>query len=344
GTVMTALLSLIGEGRWQLALAVFVAANIGWTCANLFYDSLLTCVAPRNKLDFVSSLGFSIGYLGCGLLFLLNIAMVQFPSFFGLSGRTQAVKASFLTVAAWWLVFAIPLLFFVREYGEKTARGPMEVVFDGFRRLRQTFGEIRRYRHIWLFLLAYWLYIDGVDTVIRMAADLGMAIGLDSGSLMISLLIVQFVAFPAALLFGFAAERIGVMPSLMIGIGIYIVVTVVGPLWVHTEMQFRIMAALNAVPLGCLQALSRSYYARLIPEDRSAEFFGFYNLMGKFAAIFGPAMVGSVAFLFERKGASTELAARFGFFSITVLFIAGGALLFVAGKAAARGGISGGSG
>jgi len=336
GSILTALFPLIGQGQWQFALALFVLANFGWACANLFYDSLLPVVAGDDRIDFVSSLGFSIGYLGCAVLFALNILMVSKPALFGLRDAAQAVKVSFLTVSAWWMVFSVPLMLFVHEDGGGGGKSIAAIIVDGARQLKRTIRDIIGMRHIRLFLIAYWLYIDGVDTFIRMAADLGLSIGLDAGALMVSLLIVQIVAFPAALAFGFLARRIGVRACIFIGIGIYIFITIVGPLWVHTSFQYRVMAALSALPLGCLQALSRSYFARIIPADRSAEFFGFYNLMGKFAAIVGPAIVAIVSYLVESRGFSSSLAARLGFCSITALFISGAVMLMAAGRAGGR--------
>jgi UMF1 family MFS transporter len=224
-------------------------------------------------------------------------------------------------------------MLFVKEGKSREIRMPVKAIIrNGFQRLFNTAREIVGIRRIWLFLLAYWLYIDGVDTFIRMAADLGLSIGLDAGGLMISLLIVQLVAFPSALAFGFIARKTGPVYSILAGIGIYAVITIVGPLWVKTAIQYRIMAVLSAIPLGCLQALSRSYFAGLTPPDRSAEFFGFYNLMGKFAAIFGPAMVAVVAYVCERNGISGNVAARLAFSSITVLFVSGALLLIVSLK------------
>jgi MFS transporter, UMF1 family len=224
------------------------------------------------------------------------------------------------------------LVFVKEEAGERSA-AMRDIVRAAVRQLARTFQEVRTLPHIWLFLLAYWLYIDGVNTFILMAANLGISIGLKSDSLMVSLLIVQLVAFPASLAFGYLGERIGTRKSILIGIGIYIAITVFAPFWVHSEMQYRLVAIFAALPLGCLQALSCSYFARLVPADRSAEFFGFYNFMGKFAAILGPAMVAGVALAVTSAGHSPALAARLGFLSITVLFLTGGILLIRAGKA-----------
>jgi UMF1 family MFS transporter len=329
GVVMTTALFFVEPGAWGRALAVFVCANIGFSCANLFYDSLLPQVAEARKLDMVSSLGYGIGYLGCGLLFVGNIFMVTRPGLFGFADAAQGVRYSFLSVAAWWALFSIPLFLWVREQRQSiVARAGL--VAASLAQLRHTAREILGRKRLLLFLVAYWLYIDGVHTFIRMAADFGLSIGLDSGALMTALLIVQFVAFPSALLFGALAQRIGPYRSILIGIGMYIVVTVAGSLILRTTGQYTLFAALSGVPLGALQALSRSYFARSVPVEKSAEYFGFYNLMGKFAVFFGPALMGTVSWTVRSAGASSMIAARMAMLSIAALFIAGGAVLIAA--------------
>jgi UMF1 family MFS transporter len=333
GALLTAFFPLIGRGAWVPAIILFVFANFCWTGANLFYDSLLTVVADRENMDWISSVGFSTGYAGCAILFFINILMVSKPQMLGLHNASTAIKASFVTVSAWWMVFSIPLILFVKENANVAGERNSSIIIikNGFRSLKKTAREIIKIRRIWLFLVAYWLYIDGVDTFIRMAADLGLSIGLDAKGLMISLLLVQIAAFPSALLFGYISKKTGAGYSLLAGICIYLVITIAGPLWVKTAVQYRIMAVLSALPLGCLQALSRSHYAKLVPPERAAEFFGFYNLMGKFAAIIGPVIVAVVAYIFETNGLSTDTAARLGFCSISVLFATGAVLLVLSG-------------
>lgn len=336
GVSMTGLLAVIQQGNWALALGVFMLATMGFSAANLFYDSLLPAVASPEKYDTVSSTGYAFGYLGCAVLYILNIFMVLKPGFFGFADKTQATKAAFLSVSVWWVLFSVPLLLWVRESGEKVSGGTGRVVKRALVQLRETFGDIRGRPAVWMFLLAYWLYIDGVHTFIRAAADLGLSIGLDENGLIAALLVVQLVAFPAAYLFGLAAQRFGAGRSILCGIAVYAFVALGGPLIVTTVPQYTFFAALQAIPLGALQALSRSYYARLIPPEKAAEYFGFYNLMGKFAVVMGPALVGSVAWAVKSMGASSAMAARTGCASLSVFFI-GGAIVFVmAGKAAER--------
>jgi UMF1 family MFS transporter len=330
------LLSLVGKDMWIYALILFIVADIGFSGANLFYDSLLPDVAAPEKYDLVSSLGYAFGYCGCAVLFIINMAMVLNPSFFGFGDRGVATKMTFVSVAVWWVVFSIPLFLFVKQSGGVQAAHSGTVIKQSLKQLRKTFVEIRTRRSLWLFLLAYWLYIDGVFTFIKAAADLGLSIGLEQNGLMASLLLVQLIAFPSAYVFGRAAQRWGAVRCLFAGIGIYVFVALVGPVTVRTQAQYRFFAALSAVPLGALQALSRSYFARLIPENRSAEYFGFYNLLGKFAAVLGPAMVALVAGTLYHYGASSALSARWGCTSISLFFLVGGFLLAMAVRAAKK--------
>lgn len=332
GVSMASLLAGVGEGAWLMALAFFVVGNIGFSCANLFYDSLLPEVAPPEHFDMVSSVGYSIGYLGCGLLFLVHLWMVKSPETFGLADKLAATRVVFVTVAVWWALFSIPLLVFVRERGAAAKRSAWQTVRKSLVQLRATFRDITGHRALWLFLLAYWLYIDGVHTFIRAAVDLGLSIGLDDTGLMISLAVVQFTAFPSAYAFGRIARRRGAVPTLLAGIGIYLFIVAVGPLAVSTPLQFGLFAALSAIPLGALQALSRSYFARMVPPDRSAEFFGFYSLMGKFAVMLGPAVIAGVTALSRAQGADSATAARFGCTALSVFFVAGGILLVLADR------------
>jgi MFS transporter, UMF1 family len=327
GVLATGLLSSVPQGAWLLALVVFVIAAIGFDSANLFYDALLPVVAARERMDRVSSGGYAVGYLGCALLFVLNVVMVTQPQLLGLGDRVTATKLSFLSAAAWWLVFSLPLLVWVKEEGSDAPRRAREIIGAGLRQLKTTFDDIRGHRTLWLFLVAYWLYIDGVHTFIRAAADLGLSIGIDEKGLLLSLLLVQIVAFPAAYAFGLFAERFGTRRSLFAGICIYGFVALIGPLVVKTPLQFAFFAGLQAIPLGALQALSRSYYARMIPAEKSAEYFGFYSLMGKLAAVFGPAMVALVALTVRSSGGTAASAARWGCASLALLFVGGGVML-----------------
>ncbi len=291
GVAATATLFFIGQGAWELAALWYVVAAVGFAGTLVFYDALLVTVVGEERFDRVSALGFAVGYLGGGLLFALNVLMTLQPELFGLPDTATAVRVSFLTVALWWGLFSIPLFLWVHEGRPAHPVRPGAAVADGFHRLARTFREIRQLRATFLFLLAYWFYIDGVDTIIRMAVDYGLALGLPSEGLITALLITQFVGFPAALLFGYLGERIGPKTGIYIALAVYTGVVV----WagrMETITEFYLLAVVIGLVQGGIQSLSRSLYARLVPAERSAEFFGFFNIMGKFAAIFGPFLVG----------------------------------------------------
>jgi len=320
GIAATAALSLVGAGAWTAAAALFVAGGIGFAGANIFYDALLLDVARRERLDLVSGLGFAAGYLGGGIFFAGCVALTLWPAAFGLADASEAVRMSFLLTALWWALFTLPLLRMVRERGATQRVDFAAAVCGGLRQLAATVHKIRRYRTVGLFLLAYWLYIDGVDTVIRMAVDYGLALGFRSQDLIAALLLVQFIGFPAALAFGWLGQRIGARTGILIGLAVYAGVTVWA--WRLSEpWEFYAIAAVIGLVQGGVQSLSRSLYARLIPPGAAAEFFGFYNFLGKFAAVFGPMMMGWVAVL---SGDT-----RTSILSLLVLF-AGGALLLLA--------------
>jgi UMF1 family MFS transporter len=328
GIAMTAALYLISQGDWFFALSVFVLANLGFSASNAFYDSLIVSVAREDQLDLVSAYGYALGYLGGGLLFAVNIAMVVWPATFGFSDAQQAVRVSFLCVAVWWFVFSLPLFLYVPEPGVKAGIGAAAAIRAGFRQLANTFREIRNLRVVLLFLVAYWLYIDGVHTIIRMAVDYGMALGFEMSHLFTALLITQFVAFPAAVGFGFLGSRIGAKAAILIAIGVYMLVTAWAT-FMDQVSEFYILAVVIGLVQGGIQSLSRSFYARIIPADKTAEYFGFYNILGKFAAVFGPLMVGYTSL----ATGSPQLS----LFTIVILFAAGAVLLYLVDeKAGAR--------
>lgn len=319
GVVMTGSLYFVERGDWVAATTLYVLASVGFLGGNIFYDALLVSVCGPNQRDRVSSLGYALGYLGGGLLFAVNVWMTLQPHRFGLADAAEAVRLSFVCVALWWAVFALPLLIFVKEPRQDDTHLGLAAISQGLRQFLQTFHEIRQHRMVWLFLLAYWLYIDGVDTIIVMAVDYGMALGFDSNSLIVALLITQFVGFPAALVFGRLGERIGSKIGILVAIAVYVGVT----LWAYqmtSITEFYALAVTVGLVQGGIQALSRSMYSRLIPQDKSAEFFGFYNMLGKFAAVFGPLLMGWVGLI---SGSS-----RVGILALIVLFAAGATLLW----------------
>lgn len=336
GIGATGALFFINKGSWLSALFVFVIASVGYNCAELFYNALLIDVVEKDRMDWVSSLGFSLGYLGCGLLFIVNVFMVTKPTLFGLSGATQAVKTSFLTASGWWLFFSIPLFLFVKEKGCAHSAKIKEIIADSFHSLKITSIKILHNKGLLLFFAAYWLYIDGVNTFVLMAVDFGMSIGLSSNSLMIALLVVQFVAFPAALAFGALAKRFGAVVMIISGIIIYILVSGIGTFALKTQTDYIILAGITGLAQGGIQALSRSYYGKIIPASESGEYFGFYNVVSRFAVIIGPAVVGTVAILTRKAGLASQIASRAGMSSVSLLFIIGGLLLFFADRLLSR--------
>jgi UMF1 family MFS transporter len=327
GAATTAALGLVGPGHWLPAASLYLVASLGFWGGIVFNDSLLLHVAAPREYDLVSGYGYALGYLGGGILFAVNVAMTLEPQLFGLADAAAAVRVSFVTVGVWWLLFSLPQALLVREQGPATSVPPREAVRQGLREFGQTVRELRRYRHIVLFLAAYWLYIDGVNTVIKMAVDYGLALGFDASNLLAALLLTQFVAFPAALAFGWLGRRIGARRGIFLALSVYVVATCYA-YFIDSVQDFYALAVIIGLVQGGVQSLSRSYFGRLVPEGKSSEFFGFYNMMGKFAAVLGPLLTGTVAHL---TGDS-----RLSILSIVVLFIGGGALLVAASRSERR--------
>ncbi len=339
GVLMTAALFLIQKGNWEWAIFTYIIGIIGFSGANIFYDSLLPSVANDSEIDYVSGLGFSMGYLGGGLLFLGNVLMTLMPEKFGLPDAGTAVRYAFVTVALWWGFFTIFTVVWVPEV--RTAAGPAGstgFIIEGFKQLIKTFKKIRRLKTVFLFLLAYWFYIDGVDTIIRMAVDYGMSIGFASNDLIIALLITQFVGFPCALLFGKLGQLWSAKKLIYIAIGMYVFVTLWGTMMTRPH-EFYVLAVLIGLVQGGIQALSRSFYSRLIPKNRTAEFYGFYNMLGKFATILGPVLVGFSGLAArhmlmppsptpEQMVHVARLSSRWGIASIVILFVIGAILFY----------------
>jgi UMF1 family MFS transporter len=335
GVIMTSSLYLVSQGNWPLAIMLYVSASLGFSGGNVFYDALITGVASEKKMDFVSALGYSLGYLGGGLLFALNVWMTLKPETFGFSSASDAVKFSLLSVGVWWAIFSVPIFLFVKEpEGRKTETG-MQVVKAGFVQLKNTFQEIRYLKYIVLFLAAYWLYIDGVDTVVRMAVDYGMSIGFDSNDLILALLITQFVGFPSAIGFGYLGGKIGAKRAIFLAITVYLFVSIWGA-FMQEKYEFYILAIIIGLVQGGIQALSRSFYAKIIPVDKSAEYFGFYNMLGKFAAVIGPVLMGGVGLFIRSLGYSSNLASRLSITSLSLLFLAGGILFYFVNEEKAK--------
>jgi len=319
GVAMTGGLYFVAQGNWVMALLLYVLAQLGFSAGMVCYDALLLAVSPPERWDFTSALGYGVGYLGGGLLFAGNVLMVSYPGWFGLDGAGEAVRVAFLTVAAWWAIFSVPVFLFVREpavpAGDGTAGWRLGAAFS---QLVETFRHIRTVRPAFMFLMAYWLYIDGVDTVVRMAVDYGLSLGFAAEGLMTALLVTQLVGFPAALAFGRLGERHG--PKFGIGVAILVyLLTIAWASQMDSEAEFYGLAVVIGLVQGGIQSLSRSLFARLIPAERAGEFFGFYNMLGKFAAVIGPVLMGWVGVI--------SGSPRIAILSVGVLFVLGALLL-----------------
>ena len=288
--VATSALFFVPSGSWATAAVLFVVAVFGFSASIVFYDALLLDVSTPQTSDYVSSYGFALGYLGGGVLFVINILMYRMPERFGLPDATSAARWSFLTVAIWWAIFSIPLMRHVRE---RAGNGRGGVATNGLRALADTFRNIRRHRTALLFLVGYWFYIDGVHTIVRMGMDYGLSLGFSAGTLIVALLAIQFVGFPATLAFGKMAERIGAKTGILIAIAIYILICIWG-YRIRSAWEFYVLAGGMGLAQGGINSLSRSFYSRLIPADESAQFFGYYNTIGRFSAVLGPWVMGAV--------------------------------------------------
>ena len=319
GILSTGYLFFIPESSWKLAIIFYAFGVIGFSGGNIFYDALIIGVSKPDERNRVSALGFSLGYLGGGLLFLLNVLMYTKPTWFGLSSSIEAVLWSFLSVAIWWSIFSFPIFLNVKEENLEKNVGPSSVVRVAFSNLYKTSKSIKKYKSAVIFLIAYFLYMDGVDTIIRMATSYGSDIGLTATSMIGALLLTQFIGFPATLVFGLYADKFGYKLSLTLGIVTYIGVVLFSS-QIDTALDFYIVASVIGLVQGGVQAISRSYFSNLIPPEKAAEFFGFYNFIGKSSVILGPFMVSGIALLTGNPG--------YGILSLLILFIPGLILLW----------------
>jgi len=292
GVLATACMYFIERGDWKLATLLFVLGNIGVTGSIVFYESLLPHIASENERDMVCSAGFALGYIGGGLLLAVNLLWIQKPQLFGLSGEAMASRLSFLSVAIWWLGFSIPLFRRIPEPPRQLERdesGGQNALGVAFRRLGETFGEMRTYRHAFLMLLAFLIYNDGILTIIRMAASYGTEVGISQSVLISGLLLTQVVGVPFAFLFGWLAGWIGAKRAIFLSLAVYTLISLVG-YYMKTASDFYLLAVLVGTVQGGSQALSRSLFSNIIPRHKSSEFFAFFGVFDKFAGIFGPAL------------------------------------------------------
>mgnify|MGYP006159185753 FL=1 len=321
GILSTAYLYYIPQGDWFYAAFLYTLAAIGFSGGNIFYDSLIGSVSNDHERNKVSSLGYSLGYLGGGILFIVNVLMYLNPTWFGLASDIEAILYSFLSVSVWWAVFSIPLFLNVDEASNSSpSQSIWADISHSFKSVASTLKEVKKHKRAALFLISYWLYMDGVDTIVRMATAYGSDIGLDTPSMITALIMTQFIGFPATLVFGMYADKIGFKKILTIGISVYIIICFFAAN-MNTATEFYIIAGAVGLVQGGVQAISRSFFSSLIPKNKEAQFFGFYNLVGKSAVLIGPLLVSWVAYIFNNP--------RFGILSLLILFIPGLILLWM---------------
>ena len=321
GVATTAAMVTIDAGEWQWALALFMISNVAIAASFIFYDSLLPHIASREEMDRVSTSGYALGYIGGGLLLAVNLAWILSPATFGLADSVAAIKLSFVSVAAWWLLFSIPLFRRVPEpvrILESDERGDENTVVAAFVRLKETLRELRTYKNAFLMLVAFMLYNDGIQTIIKMASIYGAEVGIDMNAQILAFIIVQWVGVPCSFLFGALAARIGAKTGIFLSLGVYTGISVLG-YFMTSAWQFFVLAFLVGTVQGGSQALSRSLFARMIPRHKSSEYFGFFSVFEKFAGIAGPAIF-AAAVTFTGSSRPAVL-------SVIVFFVAGAIVL-----------------
>lgn len=317
GIVTTAMLAFVPNTNWIMLLVLYVLSSIGFSGSCVFYDAFLVDVTTEERMDKVSTWGFALGYIGSTIPFIVSMAIIMLAKFEILPISVPAAsKIAFVITSIWWLVYTIPMLKKVHQvHGIDIEPNP---IAKSFKRIVNTFENIKQHKKVFLFMLAYFFYIDGVDTIIKMASSYGADLGIDSNTLLIVLLATQFVAFPFAILYGKLAEKFKGKKMLYVGIIIYTIICIYA-YFLKTKLDFWMLAMLVGTSQGGIQALSRSYFGKLVPKEKANEFFGFYNIFGKFAAVMGPLLVGIVT---QLTGKTNN-----GVFSIVILFIIGGIVL-----------------
>lgn len=319
GILATAAFVFIGTDTWPLASILYICGNLGFAGANIFYESLLPHIAKKNDIDQVSTKGYALGYVGGGILLVINVLWVMKPAMFGLPDIAFALRASFFSVSVWWGLFSVPLFRHVPEPPAARGTGPaVNPIKAGFSRLTLTFREITRYKQLFIFLIAFWIYNDGIGTIIKMATAYGDEIGIKVIDMTIALIITQFVGIPFSFLFGTLAKKLGTKRSILLALGVYTLISI-GGYFMQTALHFYILAFIVGMVQGGSQALSRSLYGAMLPRHKTAEFFGFFSTSSKFAGIAGPLLFGIVS---QVAGQS-----RLSIVALIIFFIVGGLLL-----------------
>jgi UMF1 family MFS transporter len=310
------LLYFLSAGSWILALIFFGIANFCFCVAQIPYDKILTKISTPEKFSIISNQGYAWGYAGGGLLFIVNALMSIYPTSFGLASQSDAIRVSFLMVSIWWLLFLIPLLLNFQETRDhQKSKG---IVLSSLKNIVTTLKSVYQYKNAFLFLIAFFLFIDGAHTVIYLASTFALNLGLETSSIIQALILVQLVAFPATLIWGYVANRFGDKLVLYITISSYIFIIIYSTT-LSSALEFYLLAAWVGCVQGGIQGSSRGYFGKLIPKEKAGEFFGLYNVMGRAGAILGPLLVGTLLTLYGNV--------RIALLPIAILFIIGGLLL-----------------
>ena len=310
------LLYFLSVGSWIYALVFFGIANYCFCVAQIPYDKILTKISTPEKFSIISNQGYAWGYAGGGLLFIVNALMSIYPTSFGLASQSDAIRVSFLMVSVWWLLFLIPLLLNFQETRDhQKSKG---IVLSSLKNIVTTLKSVYHYKNAFLFLIAFFLFIDGAHTVIYLASTFALNLGLETSSIIQALILVQLVAFPATLIWGYVANRFGDKLVLYITISSYIFIIIYSTT-LSSALEFYLLAAWVGCVQGGIQGSSRGYFGKLIPKEKAGEFFGLYNVMGRAGAILGPLLVGTLLTLYGNV--------RIALLPIAILFIIGGLLL-----------------
>ena len=312
----------MGAARtWLPFLVIFIVAKIGFSGSLVFYDSMLGDVTTPERMDMVSSRGYAWGYIGSTVPFVICLALIMGGPALGVP-TMLATRLSFIITGAWWLIFTLPL---IRTYKQKYGRerGPEDtighIVGGVFSEVGHTMREIAHNKTVLVYMIAFFFYIDGVHTVISMATSYGSALGIDSTQLVLALLVTQFVAFPSAIIYGKLAGRVGTLNMILVAVAAYMGIVLFAAFFLKTAFEFWVLAILVGLFQGGVQALSRSYFGRIIPKEKSNEYYGFFDIFGRYASVMGTFLVSVVTSLTGNPS--------LGVLSIGVLLVVGFMLL-----------------